>query len=49
MVEVGTTNRTRLSDYQKAISYYEKALDKNTYSASLSIQGFIIPDLPIGS
>ena len=40
MIEVGTTNKTRLKDYQKAIEKNEKSLILKVHRSNYSIEGF---------
>ena len=40
MIEVGTTNKTRLKDYQKALEKYDKSLILKVHRSNYSIEGF---------
>jgi L-seryl-tRNA(Ser) seleniumtransferase len=40
MIEVGTTNKTRLKDYQKALKKPEKSLILKVHRSNFSIEGF---------
>ena len=40
MIEVGTTNKTRLKDYQKAIEKHDKSLILKVHRSNYSIEGF---------
>ena len=40
MIEVGTTNKTRLKDYQKAIEKHHKCLILKVHRSNYSIEGF---------